>query len=306
MVRYSTYVRSGNPPGSATACPAPGNQEPRCPETNPFSHASTRVLAIASGKGGVGKSSVTTNLAIALAQRGKDVAALDADVWGFSMPRMLGIGAPPELDEDKAIIPPEAHGVRLISMGFFVPEDQAVIWRGPMLHKALEQFITDVRWGEPDYLLIDMPPGTGDVSISMSQFLPRAEVIVVTTPQVAAQSVAQRAAAMSEKVELDLIGVIENMSWFRGDDGKAYEIFGSGGGQELADHLGVPLLGQVPLVTDAARGRRHGRADRRDRARVGGGPGVPRDRGPGRGDRPPQDLQEGAAHHLRAPGAGLA
>ncbi|HEY3722702.1 MAG TPA: Mrp/NBP35 family ATP-binding protein [Acidimicrobiia bacterium] len=224
------------------------------PGDNPFSNAATRVLAIASGKGGVGKSSVTTNLAIALAQRGKDVAALDADVWGFSMPRMLGIAAPPELDEDKAIIPPESHGVRLISMGFFVPENQAVIWRGPMLHKALEQFITDVRWGEPDYLLIDMPPGTGDVSISMSQFLPRAEVIVVTTPQIAAQSVAQRAAAMSEKVELDLIGVIENMSWFRGDDGTAYEIFGSGGGQELADHLGVPLLGQVPLVTALRKG----------------------------------------------------
>ena len=139
-------------------------------------------------------------------------------------------------------------------MGFFVPENQAVIWRGPMLHKALEQFITDVKWGEPDYLIIDMPPGTGDVSISMSQFLPRAEVIVVTTPQIAAQSVAQRAAAMSEKVELDLIGVIENMSWFRGDDGKAYEIFGAGGGQELADHLDVPLLGQVPLVTELRKG----------------------------------------------------
>jgi ATP-binding protein involved in chromosome partitioning len=218
------------------------------PGDNPFSHASTRVLAIASGKGGVGKSSVTTNLAVALAQQGKDVAALDADVWGFSMPRMLGITAPPELDDEKTIIPPEAHGVRLISMGFFVPEHQAVIWRGPMLHKALEQFITDVKWGEPDYLLIDMPPGTGDVSISMSQFLPRAELIVVTTPQVAAQSVAQRSAALAEKVDLDLIGVIENMSWFRGDDGKAYEIFGSGGGQELADHLGVPLLGQVPLL----------------------------------------------------------
>jgi ATP-binding protein involved in chromosome partitioning len=224
------------------------------PGENPFLHASTRVLAIASGKGGVGKSSVTTNLAIALAQRGRDVAALDADVWGFSMPRMLGIAAPPELDDDKAIVPPEAHGVRLISMGFFVPENQAVIWRGPMLHKALEQFITDVKWGEPDYLLIDMPPGTGDVSISMSQFLPRAEVIVVTTPQIAAQSVAQRAAAMSEKVELDLIGVVENMSWFRGDDGTAYEIFGSGGGRELADHLDVPLLGQVPLVTALRKG----------------------------------------------------
>ncbi len=224
------------------------------PGDNPFLHASTRVLAIASGKGGVGKSSVTTNLAVALARQGKDVAALDADVWGFSMPRMLGISEPPELDDEQTIIPPEAHGVRLISMGFFVPEHQAVIWRGPMLHKALEQFITDVKWGEPDYLLIDMPPGTGDVSISMSQFLPRAELIVVTTPQVAAQSVAQRSAALAEKVDLDLIGVIENMSWFRGDDGKAYEIFGAGGGKELADHLGVPLLGQVPLVTDLREG----------------------------------------------------
>jgi ATP-binding protein involved in chromosome partitioning len=215
---------------------------------NPFSHSSTRVLAIASGKGGVGKSSVATNLAIALAQQGNDVAALDADVWGFSMPRMLGIEKPPELSDEKEILPPSAHGVRLISMGYFVPEDQAVVWRGPMLHKALEQFLTDVAWGEPDYLVIDMPPGTGDVSISMAQFVPRAEVIVVTTPQIAAQAVAQRAAAMAEKVELDVIGVVENMSWFRGDDGKIYDLFGTGGGQELADHLGVPLLGQVPLV----------------------------------------------------------
>jgi ATP-binding protein involved in chromosome partitioning len=218
------------------------------PGENPFAHASTRVIAIASGKGGVGKSSVTTNLAIALARAGQDVAALDADVWGFSMPRMLGIDRPPELSEEKVILPPSAHGVRLISMGFFVPEDQAVVWRGPMLHKALEQFLTDVAWGEPDYLLVDMPPGTGDVSISMSQFLPRAEVIVVTTPQLAAQAVAQRAAAMAEKVDLDVVGVVENMSWFRGDDGTRYEIFGSGGGQNLADQLGVPLLGQIPLV----------------------------------------------------------
>jgi ATP-binding protein involved in chromosome partitioning len=218
------------------------------PGENPFAHASTRVIAVASGKGGVGKSSVTTNLAIALARMGRSVAALDADVWGFSMPRMLGIEHPPELTDDEVILPPSAHGVRLISMGFFVPEDQAVVWRGPMLHKALEQFLTDVRWDEPDYLVIDMPPGTGDVSLSISQFLPRAEVVIVTTPQPAAQAVAQRAAAMAEKVDLDVVGVVENMSWFRGDDGVHYEIFGSGGGEELATRLGVPLLGRVPLT----------------------------------------------------------
>jgi ATP-binding protein involved in chromosome partitioning len=205
------------------------------------------VLAIASGKGGVGKSSVTTNLAVALAQRGHQVAALDADVWGFSMPRMLGIDDPPGLIGD-VIVPPSSHGVRLISMGFFAREDQAVIWRGPMLHKALEQFLTDVHWAEPDFLIVDMPPGTGDISLSMAQFLPRAEVIVVTTPQPAAQKVAQRAAAMAKQVNLSVVGVVENMSWFRGDDGTAYEIFGSGGGEELAHDLGVPLLGRVPLV----------------------------------------------------------
>lgn len=224
------------------------------PGQNSFAHARTRVLAIASGKGGVGKSSVATNLAITLAQRGKDVAALDADVWGFSMPRMLGITEPPELTDDQVIVPPAAHGVRLVSMGFFVPEGQAVIWRGPMLHKALEQFLTDVAWGEPDYLVIDMPPGTGDVAISMAQFVPRAEVIIVTTPQPAAQAVAQRAGALAEKVDLDVIGVVENMSWFRGDDGKAYEIFGSGGGRALAEQLDVPLLGQVPLVPELRAG----------------------------------------------------
>jgi ATP-binding protein involved in chromosome partitioning len=217
------------------------------PRRNPFTDSRTRVLAIASGKGGVGKSSVTTNLSIALAQRGHRVAALDADVWGFSMPRMLGIRNPPGLIDD-VIVPPEAHGVHLISMGFFASEDQAVIWRGPMLHKALEQFLTDVHWADPEYLVIDMPPGTGDVSLSMAQFLPRAEVVIVTTPQPAAQRVAQRAAAMAEKVELDVIGVIENMAWFTGDDGTRYELFGAGGGAELAGRLGVPLLGQVPLV----------------------------------------------------------
>ncbi len=214
---------------------------------NPFTHSSTRVLAVASGKGGVGKSSVTTNLAIALAQAGHEVAAVDADVWGFSMPRMLGVDRPPMVI-DTTIVPPSAHGVKLISMGFFAREDQPVIWRGPMLHKALEQFLTDVYWGEPKFLVIDMPPGTGDVSLSMAQFLPRAEVVVVTTPQPAAQRVAQRAAYMAQKVNLSVVGVVENMSWFRGDDGKAYELFGRGGGQELADSLGVPLLGQIPLV----------------------------------------------------------
>ena len=222
---------------------------PQAPRSrpNPFTNTNTRVLAIASGKGGVGKSSVTTNLAIALAQRGHRVAAVDADVWGFSMPRMLGISRPPEVIDD-LIIPPSAHGVHLISMGYFAREDQAVVWRGPMLHKALEQFLTDVFWDEPDYLLVDMPPGTGDVSLSIAQFLPRAEMVIVTTPQPAAQKVAQRAAAMADKVDLKVTAVIENMSWFRGDDGQEYEIFGSGGGEELATSLGVPLIGRIPLV----------------------------------------------------------
>ena len=216
------------------------------------------MLAVASGKGGVGKSSVTTNLSIALARAGHSVAAVDADVWGFSMPRMLGIERPPVVI-DTLILPPSAHGVKLVSMGFFAREDQPVIWRGPMLHKALEQFLTDVWWDEPQFLVVDMPPGTGDVSLSMAQFLPRAEVVVVTTPQPAAQKVAQRAAYMAQKVNLTVVGVIENMSWFRGDDGKAYEIFGRGGGQELADALGVPLLGRVPLVPELREGGDVGR-----------------------------------------------
>jgi ATP-binding protein involved in chromosome partitioning len=244
-----------NPLQVLDAAAAPRAPEPR---VNPFTDTRTRILAIASGKGGVGKSSVTTNLSIALAQRGQRVAAVDADVWGFSMPRMLGISSPPGLIDD-VIVPPAAFGVRLISMGFFAREDQAVIWRGPMLHKALEQFLTDVYWGETDYLVIDMPPGTGDVPLSISQFLPRAEVIVVTTPQPVAQRVAQRAAAMAEKVDLDVIGVIENMSWFVGDDGKRYELFGSGGGEELATKLGVPLLGKVPLVPELREGGDVGR-----------------------------------------------
>jgi len=221
--------------------------------TNPFTDSRTRILAIASGKGGVGKSSVTTNLAVALAQRGHKVAAVDADVWGFSMPRMLGIDRPPTVIDD-VIVPPEANGVTLISMGFFAREDQPVVWRGPMLHKALEQFLTDVHWGEPDFLVVDMPPGTGDIALSMAQFLPRAEVVVVTTPQLAAQKVAQRAAYMARKVNLGVVGVIENMSWFDCDHGQRYELFGEGGGQALADDLEVPLLGQVPLVPELRAG----------------------------------------------------
>ena len=226
--------------------------------TNPFTDSRTRVLAIASGKGGVGKSSVTTNLAVALAQRGHKVAAVDADVWGFSMPRMLGIDRPPTVIDD-VIVPPEANGVTLISMGFFAREDQPVVWRGPMLHKALEQFLTDVHWGEPDYLIVDMPPGTGDIALSMAQFLPRAEVVVVTTPQPAAQKVAQRAAYMARKVNLGVVGVIENMSWFECDHGERYALFGEGGGRELADDLEVPLLGQVPLVPELRAGGDAGR-----------------------------------------------
>jgi ATP-binding protein involved in chromosome partitioning len=257
--RAGAVLKGESPPNPLHVVDATraGETAPRV-RTNPFTDATTRVLAIASGKGGVGKSSVTTNLSIALAARGRSVAAVDADVWGFSMPRMLGVTRPPALVDD-VIVPPSAHGVRLVSMGFFASEDQAVVWRGPMLHKALEQFLTDVYWGAPDFLLVDMPPGTGDVSISIAQFLPRAEVIVVTTPQLAAQSVAQRAAAMAEKVNLDVLGVIENMSWFRGDDGKRYEIFGSGGGEALATKLGVPLLGRIPLLPALREGGDAGR-----------------------------------------------
>jgi ATP-binding protein involved in chromosome partitioning len=236
----------GDPGATAGSNPSVGHSEGRAiPFADPSSR--TRVMLIASGKGGVGKSSITTNLAIALADRGRTVGLLDADVWGFSIPRMLGVDHPPTVI-DEMLVPPEVHGVRCISMGFFAREDQPVIWRGPMLHKALEQFLTDVFWDDPDYLLIDLPPGTGDISISLAQFLPRAEVYVVTTPQPAAQRVAQRAAFMAHKVNLDVRGVIENMSWFTGDDGKRYELFGAGGGAELAERIEVPLLGQVPLV----------------------------------------------------------
>jgi len=207
----------------------------------------TRILGISSGKGGVGKSSVTVNLAIALQRSGYDVGILDADVYGFSVPKMLGVRTDPLIIGD-LVVPPTANGVRCLSMGFFVADDTPVIWRGPMLHKALEQFLVDAYWGEPDFLLIDMPPGTGDVTLSLGQYLTKTEVFVVTTPQPAAQRVAQRSAYAARKLKLAVRGVIENMSRFTGDDGKRYELFGSGGGRQLAHDLGVPLLGQVPLV----------------------------------------------------------
>lgn len=226
----------------------------------PFSKegSKTRPLLISSGKGGVGKSSVTTNIAVALAAQGFKVGLVDADIYGYSIPRMLGTDRDP-IVIDQMLVPPEAWGVRCISIGYFIDEGQAVIWRGPMLHKALEQFLTDVFWDEPDFLLVDMPPGTGDIALSLAQYLPRAEVYVVTTPQPAAQKVAKLSAAMAEKVNLPVRGVIENMSWFTGDDGKRYEIFGSDGGQQLADELNVPLLGQIPLVMPLREGGDTGR-----------------------------------------------
>jgi ATP-binding protein involved in chromosome partitioning len=237
----------GDPAATAGSQQAHGHAEGReIPFADPGSK--TRVLLIASGKGGVGKSSVTTNLAVALAARGSSVAVIDADVWGFSIPKMLGVDRPPVV-LDQMLLPPEAYGVRCISIGFFAEEDQPVIWRGPMLHKALEQFLTDVYWDDPDFLLIDLPPGTGDVSLSLAQMLPQSEMYVVTTPQAAAQRVAQRAGYMAAKVNLVVKGVIENMSWFTGDDGRRYELFGNGGGQALSEALEVPLLGQIPLVT---------------------------------------------------------
>ena len=208
---------------------------------------STSIIAVASGKGGVGKSSVTVNMAVALAAAGHKVGILDADVWGFSVPRMLGASGQPVGFNDM-ILPLEAHGVKVISMGFFVPEDTPVIWRGPMLHKAIEQFLGDVYWGDLDVLLCDLPPGTGDVSISLASFIPGASMVVVTTPQEAAHTVAQRAGKMAERTNLRPIGVIENMSWFVCPHcGERELLFGEGGGQLVAETIGVPLLAQVPL-----------------------------------------------------------
>jgi ATP-binding protein involved in chromosome partitioning len=221
---------------------------PAAPETTISFPPQTSIIAIASGKGGVGKSSVTVNLAAALAKTGHSVGVLDADVWGFSVPRMLGaLGKPVGFND--MILPLEAHGVKVISMGHFVPEETPVIWRGPMLHKAIQQFLGDVWWGDLDFLLCDLPPGTGDVSISLASFIPGASMLVVTTPQDAARKVAERAGKMAERTNLRPLGVVENMSWYVCPHcGERETIFGEGGGREAAETLGVPLMAQVPLV----------------------------------------------------------
>jgi ATP-binding protein involved in chromosome partitioning len=206
------------------------------------------VVCIGSGKGGVGKSTITANLAAALASQGKKVGILDADVWGYSIPRMFDVAGRPQVSPDRKIVPMENYGVKIMSIGFFVEEDSAVVWRGPMLHKALTQFLEDVDWGELDFLLVDLPPGTGDVSMTLAQLLPQSKFILVTTPQPVAQKVARRAAEMAHKVNLELGGVIENMAGFVTPSGERYALFGEGGGQALADELDVPLLGKVPLT----------------------------------------------------------
>jgi ATP-binding protein involved in chromosome partitioning len=229
-----------------------GVAEPVIPFAQPGSL--TRVYAVASGKGGVGKSSVTVNLAASLAARGLSVGVVDADIYGFSVPRMLGVTGKPTQVESM-IMPPQAHGVKVISIGMFTPGNTAVVWRGPMLHRALQQFLADVWWGDLDVLLMDLPPGTGDIAISVAQLVPSAEILVVTTPQQAAAEVAERAGSIALQTHQQVVGVVENMSWLELPNGERMDVFGSGGGQAVADALTkslgatVPLLGQVPLDT---------------------------------------------------------
>ena len=238
-----------------------GNADREIPFAQP--NSLTRVYCVASGKGGVGKSSVTVNLAAAMAQAGLRVGVVDADVYGFSVPRMLGVEQRPTQVDDM-ILPPLAHDVKVISIGMFVPGNQPVVWRGPMLHRALQQFLGDVFWGDLDVLLLDLPPGTGDIAISVAQLIPNAEILVVTTPQQAAAEVAERAGSIALQTHQRIVGVIENMSWLELPDGTRQEIFGSGGGQRVADSLTraigapVPLLGQIPLDTRLREGADHG------------------------------------------------
>jgi len=241
----------------------PGRVENEIPFAKPGSL--TRVYAVASGNGGVGKSSLTVNLAVALADRGRTVGVVDADIYGHSVPRMLGVtGQPTQVEQ--MILPPQANGVRVISIGMFTPGNSPVVWRGPMLHRALQQFLADVYWGDLDVLLLDLPPGTGDIAISVAQLVPSAELLVVTTPQVAAQEVAERAGAIALQTHQQIVGVVENMSWWEQPDGSRVELFGSGGGAAVAASLSrltgasVPLLGQVPID---------------QRLREGGDAGVP-------------------------------
>ncbi|HEX2307741.1 MAG TPA: Mrp/NBP35 family ATP-binding protein [Jatrophihabitantaceae bacterium] len=234
-----------------------GQPTPEIPFAQPSS--TTRVYAVASGKGGVGKSSVTVNLAIALSERGLSVGVLDADIYGFSVPRMLGVTGKPTQVE-KMIMPPAAHGVKVISIGMFTPGNTAVVWRGPMLHRALQQFLADVYWGDLDVLLMDLPPGTGDIAISVAQLVPSTELLIVTTPQLAAREVAERAGSIALQTHQQIAGVVENMSWLDLPDGSRMEVFGSGGGAAVAEALGratgtrVPLLGQIPLDTRVREG----------------------------------------------------
>lgn len=237
------------------------NPEREIPFAQP--NSLTRVYCVASGKGGVGKSSVTVNLAAAMAQDGLRVGVVDADVYGFSVPRMLGVEHRPTQVDDM-ILPPLAHDVKVISIGMFVPGNQPVVWRGPMLHRALQQFLGDVFWGDLDVLLLDLPPGTGDIAISVAQLIPSAEILVVTTPQKAASEVAERAGSIALQTHQRIVGVIENMSWMEMPDGTRHEIFGAGGGQAVADSLTrdvgapVPLLGQIPLDTRLREGADNG------------------------------------------------
>ncbi len=237
------------------------NPEREIPFAKP--NSLTRVYCVASGKGGVGKSSVTVNLAAAMARDGLRVGVVDADVYGFSVPRMLGVERHPTQVDDM-ILPPLAHGVKVISIGMFVPGNQPVVWRGPMLHRALQQFLGDVFWGDLDVLLLDLPPGTGDIAISVAQLIPNAELLVVTTPQKAASEVAERAGSIALQTHQQIVGVIENMSWLELPDGTRHEIFGAGGGQAVADSLTqavgapVPLLGQIPMDTGLREGADNG------------------------------------------------